>query len=66
MDFDLSGKCVYVAGHTGLVGAALCARLGSEGCDVLVPFDFGAGALYGLPQVLTQHLAANAATDIVT
>jgi GDP-L-fucose synthase len=35
MDFDLSGKRVYVAGHTGLVGAALCARLDCEGCEVL-------------------------------
>ncbi len=38
----------------------------SEGCDVLVPWDYGAGGLYGVPMVLTQHLAANAATDIVT
>ncbi|MBO6520030.1 MAG: GDP-L-fucose synthase [Rhodospirillales bacterium] len=35
MDFELNGKRVYVAGHTGLVGAAMAARLTDEGCDVL-------------------------------
>lgn len=33
--FDLSGKRIYVAGHRGMVGAALCRRLGSEPCEVL-------------------------------
>jgi GDP-L-fucose synthase len=33
--FDLAGKRVYVAGHTGMVGSALVRRLGHEGCDVL-------------------------------
>lgn len=35
MDFDLKGKRVYVAGHTGLVGSAMASRLTDEGCDVL-------------------------------
>lgn len=35
MDFELSGKRVYIAGHTGLVGSALLTRLASEDCDVL-------------------------------
>jgi len=33
--FDLRGKRVYVAGHTGLAGSALVRRLASEDCKVL-------------------------------
>ena len=33
--FDLRGKRVYVAGHTGMAGAAIVRRLASEGCDIL-------------------------------
>ena len=33
--FDLRGKRVYVAGHTGLAGSAIARRLASEGCDIL-------------------------------
>jgi hypothetical protein len=33
--FDLTGKRVYVAGHTGMVGAALVRRLRSESCTIL-------------------------------
>jgi GDP-L-fucose synthase len=33
--FDLGGKRIYVAGHRGMVGAALVRRLASEGCTVL-------------------------------
>jgi GDP-L-fucose synthase len=35
LPFDLGGKRVYVAGHRGMVGAALVRRLGSEGCQIL-------------------------------
>ena len=35
MLFDLRGKRVYVAGHTGLAGSAIMRRLASEGCEVL-------------------------------
>lgn len=35
MDFDLNGRRIFVAGHRGLVGGALCERLGSEKCEVL-------------------------------
>lgn len=34
--FDLAGKRVFVAGHRGMVGAALVRRLEREGCTVLV------------------------------
>ncbi|MEO5706819.1 MAG: GDP-L-fucose synthase [Alteraurantiacibacter sp.] len=34
--FDLAGKRVYVAGHRGMVGAAIVRRLASEDCEVLV------------------------------
>ena len=33
--FDLAGKRVWVAGHRGMVGAALTRRLNSEGCKLL-------------------------------
>ena len=33
--FDLAGKRVWVAGHRGMVGAALTRRLKSEGCTLL-------------------------------
>lgn len=34
--FDLKGKRVWVAGHRGMVGAALCRRLAEEDCTLLV------------------------------
>jgi GDP-L-fucose synthase len=34
--FDLAGKRVYVAGHTGMVGAAIARRLKSECCTILM------------------------------
>lgn len=33
--YDLSGKRVWVAGHNGMVGAALVQRLKSENCEIL-------------------------------
>ena len=33
--FDLRGKRVYVAGHTGLAGSAIARRLETEGCRIL-------------------------------
>lgn len=33
--FDLAGKRVFVAGHRGMVGAALVRRLGTERCTLL-------------------------------
>ncbi|WP_128891292.1 GDP-L-fucose synthase [Erythrobacter sp. HKB08] len=33
--FELTGKRVFVAGHRGMVGSALCRRLASENCEVL-------------------------------
>jgi len=35
LPFDLRGKRVYVAGHTGLAGSAIARRLASENCEVL-------------------------------
>jgi GDP-L-fucose synthase len=34
--FDLRGKRVFVAGHSGLVGAAIVRRLATEGCEPIV------------------------------
>ena len=36
MSFELSGKCVWVAGHRGMVGGAVARRLESEECEVLM------------------------------
>lgn len=33
--FDLSGKRVYVAGHSGMAGAAIVRRLALENCEIL-------------------------------
>jgi GDP-L-fucose synthase len=33
--FDLAGKTVYVAGHSGMVGSAIVRRLASDGCSIL-------------------------------
>lgn len=33
--FRLQGRRVFVAGHRGMVGSALCRRLAREGCDLL-------------------------------
>ena len=33
--FDLTGKRVYVAGHTGMVGSAIVRRLASEPCKII-------------------------------
>lgn len=33
--FDLTGKRVWVAGHTGMVGGALMRRLEAENCDII-------------------------------
>jgi len=33
--FSLSGRLVWVAGHRGMVGAAIMRRLEREGCDIL-------------------------------
>jgi len=35
MTYDLTGKRIFVAGHRGMVGAALVRRLASENCTVL-------------------------------
>jgi GDP-L-fucose synthase len=34
--FELAGKRVFVAGHTGMAGSAIVRRLRQEPCDVLV------------------------------
>ena len=33
--FDLRGKRVFVAGHTGMAGSAIVRRLAGEGCEIL-------------------------------
>jgi GDP-L-fucose synthase len=36
VQFDLAGKTVFVAGHTGMAGSAIVRRLRQEACTVLV------------------------------
>jgi GDP-L-fucose synthase len=36
LPYELRGKRVWVAGHRGMVGAALVRRLASEGCELLL------------------------------
>ncbi len=33
--YDLTGKRIWVAGHNGMVGAAVCRMLKDEGCEIL-------------------------------
>ncbi|MEK9710485.1 MAG: NAD-dependent epimerase/dehydratase family protein, partial [Alphaproteobacteria bacterium] len=35
IDFDLSGKKIFVCGHKGMVGQAVLSRLQREECEVL-------------------------------
>jgi GDP-L-fucose synthase len=35
--FSLAGKKIWIAGHTGMVGAALVRRLQLENCEVIIP-----------------------------
>ena len=34
-EYQLSGQRVWVAGHTGMVGSAVCRRLSGESCEIL-------------------------------
>ncbi|HEV2698602.1 MAG TPA: NAD-dependent epimerase/dehydratase family protein, partial [Terriglobales bacterium] len=60
--FDLTGKRVYVAGHRGMVGAALMRRLASEQCNVLV-VDRAVVDLTS--QTETEHWISEAKPDAV-
>ena len=35
MTFDIAGKRIWVAGHRGMVGAAVVRRLAGENCEVI-------------------------------
>ena len=47
--FELAGKRVFVAGHTGMAGSAIVRRLRQEPCEVLAPrlHHRGVGARHG-------------------
>ena len=36
MTYNLTDKKIWVAGHNGMVGAAIVRRLQEEGCEVLI------------------------------
>ena len=46
--FSLAGKRVFVAGHRGMVGAALVRRLASEDCELLIASREHADAMQAL------------------
>lgn len=50
--FDLAGKRVYVAGHSGMAGAAIVRRLALENCEILTA---GHDALDLTHQALTEE-----------
>ena len=35
MTYNLSGKKVWVAGHRGMVGSAICRQLENEDCNII-------------------------------
>lgn len=60
--FELSGKRVFVAGHRGMVGAALVRRLAREGCSVLTA---GRSELDLIDQSAVRAWMADARPDVV-
>jgi GDP-L-fucose synthase len=60
--FDLAGKRVYVAGHTGMVGSAIARRLARENCEIL---SAGHAALDLADQQQTEQWLAREKPDAV-
>jgi len=60
--FDLRGKRVYVAGHSGLAGSAILRRLASEGCELLTA---DRAALDLRNQEQTENWIAQARPDVI-
>ena len=60
--FDLRGKRVYVAGHSGLAGSAILRRLASEGCELLTA---DRATLDLTNQEQTENWIAQARPDVI-
>ena len=60
--FDPSGKRVFVAGHNGMVGAAVVRRLEQENCDVVIA---GRDQLDLLDQAAVRKFCADNNLDAV-
>ena len=60
--FDLAGKSVFVAGHRGMVGAAIVRRLGGVNCEILTA---DRATLDLLSQSETQGYLASVRPDVV-
>ncbi|MBV8753431.1 MAG: GDP-L-fucose synthase [Hyphomicrobiales bacterium] len=60
--FDLAGKRVYVAGHTGMAGSAIARRLARENCEILTAKH---GALDLADQAQTERWLAREKPDAV-
>ena len=60
--FELAGKRVYVAGHTGMVGSAIARRLARENCEILTA---GHGAVDLADQGQTEGWIAREKPDAV-
>jgi len=61
-NFSLAGKRVWVAGHNGMVGAAIVRRLGSENCEILT---VGRGQLDLRDQAATRNWMERKKPDAV-
>ncbi len=60
--FDLAGRRVWVAGHRGMVGAAMTRRLGREDCEILT---VGRDALDLTDQAAVRRWVADQRPDVV-
>jgi GDP-L-fucose synthase len=60
--FDLAGKRVYVAGHTGMAGSAIARRLARENCEILTAAH---GALDLADQAQTERWLTREKPDAV-
>ena len=60
--FDLRGKRIWVAGHSGMVGAALTRRLHREGCELL---EVSHAELDLTRQAETENWMASARPDAI-
>lgn len=62
MPYELSGKSVWVAGHRGMVGAAVTRRLEREDCEVLLA---GREVIDLLDQMAVQDWMRDARPDVI-
>ncbi len=62
MQYDLSGKRIWVAGHRGMVGGAVVRRLASENCEVITA---GRDVVDLVDQAAVRAWLAEAKPDVI-